>query len=435
MSIVLQTILRRWWMLYGVGFLFLAAMAAWLGDPGTFVPALAPAVLLAVLPTQMDRQSGRLKYWQALPVTEGEVVGAYWAAAVLVPAAIIAFSLVGTLGLWSLFSPVRPEAAAFQSVLVPLSPLICGACWFLLLRTHQSVNGGTRMQQVWSVAYGLTVGGCFFAAYLLPPAWSQMRPHHAVLIAALAIATGLGWRDRQTLLMPVRPPSRRPGAQAEAYPAANRWQEGWLGYWQGGITGSLALTASWLIMILVMGTVLRGGGREGMVAAIKATAADSPSGIAFLWAFAAVMGFIPLRHLRALRVMPISTRTLVGWMLGLPWLYGALVSVEVWAVARLFGIEASLVHLLLYGSGVIAVAITVLPIVLRWGLTTLTMVIIFAFSQMVILAGATHFSVAALFLPLLASTLLCAAIVIRQLDRASTPYRGSLVHLAGWDRR
>lgn len=435
MRVVLGRILRRWWGLYVLAILFMTVSAFSSRNVSNLVHQLMPAILLAVLPAQLDRQSGRIRYWLALPMDQETLTRAYWCASVVVPGLLTTVILGLVQGVWSVFGTPPPGAWAHLAVLAPMSFVVCGAYWFLFIRMGMALSGPPWEQQVWGGLYGLGVGACFFVTNLLPRSWGTARPWHGLLIILAAAAAVNGWRRRAVIIEPMRPRGRSRKQSEAGYPAPARGRDGWLGYFRGGLVGILAMTAFWMLALMIPGWALQGGDWAGAVQMVETMVASQPVGITGIWGLAAVLALIPLRHLRALRALPIRIGFLASLVLVLPWVYGSLVSLELWVIARSLGVQASLARVMVYGLSVVGLALWLVPVVLRWGLTIRTVVVMVAVSQVTIILALTKISLDQLLPGILVGCLLSGWIVCRQLDRSSTPYRGVLVRLGAWDRR
>jgi hypothetical protein len=433
MKLVLLAMLRRYWVLYLLCGLFLVAWFA--GDDGYYQFGLLGPIMLAVLPLTFERQSGRLRYWLTLPVDPDALLRAYWTAAVIVPGVFAAAVMLLVLGVCGAFGAVEPGAWGDLGLVSTMVFPICGGYWYVAMRAGRAQEGKFWEQQLWGIAYGLSLGGCWFIALLLPRSWDQVSTGHAVLFAGLAFATVAGWGEREEAARPMRPQGRGRAGAVIGYPVATWATNRWRGYYANGLAVLTLMVGSWLLAMMLMGTVMGdapdGGGREFL----RSILPNQVVAITGLWVIAVVLAYGPLRHLRALRALPVDIRTLAGMLGGLPWVYGAVVSIEVWVLARLLGAETPLPRLLLFGATVVAAATMCLPAVLRWGLNVWVIGAFFGIGQMVVVLAFQFLPLEWVLPAAVAGSLLCTGLAYRQLDRSSHPYRGSIIHLAGWDRR
>ena len=434
MKPVLLAMLRRYWVLYLLCGLFLI-VATLAGDQGFFQLWMLGPIMLAVLPFTFERQSGRLRYWLALPVDPDALLRAYWTAAVIVPGVFTAVVALLVLGIRDVIGAVAPGAWGDLALVTAMVFPVCGGYWYLSMRAGRAQEGSFWEQQLWGIAYGLSLGGCWFVALLLPRSWDQVSTGHAVLFAVLTFATVAGWRDREEAARPMRPQGTRRAGKDTGYPIAHWATDRWRGYYAYGLALLTLMVGSWLLAMMLMGTLMGdasdGGGRQFL----RAILPHQMMAITGLWVIAVLLAYGPLRHLRALRALPIDIRTLAGMLGGLPWVYGAIVSIEVWVLAQWLGAETPLPRLLLFGATVVAAATMCLPAVLRWGVNVWIIAGCFGVGQMVVILAYQFLAVGLVVPAAVTGSLLCTGLAYRQLERSSRPYRGSLVHLAGLDRR
>jgi hypothetical protein len=321
---------RRWWWLCVAGMIGVGLIAWGISMGGTQARSLSffpLGIWMGAFLLSFDLQRGHTRALLALPLTVRQIARGWWWASVGIPAAAIAaitllvFTIISAFtGNWS--------ALADSVIYCIANFFMLGTMFFALTGVPARPGGGNWIERVRRTFFG-ALWGISFAGFIFFKNLDMQTATGAMVLAAAAILTVLGWFRAETLVKErggfrsaFQSPSRKntkPSRCAEGH--------GGLRFFAQTIFTRMTLMglAMFGVFILIFGLMLRGfiPPLSGHVSAKVASEKGIFDGNAsmFTFQFLWVMSFQLFQfayHIRFLRTLPFSAAKLAGVLVFTP---------------------------------------------------------------------------------------------------------------------